>query len=295
MDTNRIRYFLSLAKTGSITKASELHSISPPAFSKAIKVFESEVGQTLTLPHGRGIILTDSATKLVPVLEEIIRKIDSVKDGIISDIEKSQQTLRLGTFEVFSTHFMAQAIFSAFRDHNCAVLEMIPGEMEDAVATNKVDIALTYIPIPHPDLDFLKVQEIEMGIYGHIKMKDGFEESKLPFVVPISPVEGSPNKVRGLDGWPDDAFPRNILYRVQMLETALGLCRKGLAFAYIPKFVARLNNDLVRPEFHLREFPLPQRFPKKKDHVYLVKRKSDREGAIAKKLAAVIRQQCSKI
>lgn len=33
-------------------------------------------------------------------------------------------------------------------------------------------------------------------------------------------------KVRGLDGWPDEAFPRNFRYKVEMLETALGAMPK---------------------------------------------------------------------
>src|SRR4051812_4169926 len=79
MDTNRIRYFLSLARTGSMSKAAELHHISPPAFSKAMRVFEGEVGQKLLVPSGRGILLTDQARALVPLLTEAVEKLDSIQ------------------------------------------------------------------------------------------------------------------------------------------------------------------------------------------------------------------------
>jgi len=36
-----------------------------------------------------------------------------------------------------------------------------------------------------------------------------------------------------------------------MLETAMGLCREGLAVAYIPKFSARLHNEMVRADLQL--------------------------------------------
>lgn len=292
MDTNRIRYFLSFAKTGSITKAAELHRISAPAFSKAIKVFEAEVGQTLTLPQGRGLILTDAALILVPQLEEIIRKIESIKGSHHLGTKSLPSTFKIATFEVFSTYFM-ETVLSHFKNYECSILELIPGKMEQSVASHQVDIALTYLPIPHPELDFLKIQEIEMGIFGQNKILGEINYSELIFVAPVAPIEGSPNKVRGLDGWPDDAFPRAIKYHVQMLETALGICRRGLAVAYIPKFIAELHNKIVLPEFKLKEIPLPSKFPKTKTFVYLVKRKSDIETVEAKKIAAMVRKLCS--
>lgn len=291
MDTNRIRYFLSLSKTGSITKAAELHHISPAAFSKAIKVFEEEVGHELTLPHGRGLILTDYAKSLINSLESVIQQIDSIREG--KTVQKqSERDLRIATFEVFSTYFMAKTIKEFFQDFKCQIQEAIPGKMEEAVASGRADLALTYIPIPHAELDFLKVQEIEMGIFGSPKILNRAGLSEIPFVVPIGPVDGSPNKVRGLDGWPDDAFPRNSVFHVELLETALSFCREGMAAAYLPKFVVNLHNEIVKPNLKIDEFALPSRFPKTKSYVYLIKRKSDVEGSAAKKMGQAIRRFC---
>ncbi|MBL7542762.1 MAG: LysR family transcriptional regulator [Bdellovibrionaceae bacterium] len=294
MDTNRIRYFLSLVKTGSMTKAAELHYISTPALSKAIKVLEGELNEKLVVPDGRGILLTDRARVLAPKLEEILKKLDALIDRTdIAENLADQNVLKIATFEVFSTHFMERALSSSFKDKACLLYETIPGQMEQAVARRDADFALTYIPIPHPELDHLRVQVIEMGIYGLKKTFDEFSEHQTPFVIPTAPIEGSPNKVRGLDGWPDDAFPRNVIYRVAMLESALGICRRGLAVVYIPKFIAKLHNEIVKPEFQLEEKPLPKRFPIRKEYVYLVKRKTDLEDDVAKKLGMVLRKICS--
>ncbi|MGZ3775782.1 MAG: LysR family transcriptional regulator [Pseudobdellovibrionaceae bacterium] len=294
MDTNRIRYFLSLAKTGSVTKAAELHHISPAAFSKAMNVLAEEFNVKLTVPSGRGVILTDNAKELIPVFTEVIEKLDAVKKDRNSGSGSSEKkVVRIATFEVFSTHFIERLLDQSFFDYECQLYEMIPGQMEAAVASRVVDIALTYIPIPHPDLDFIKISPIEMGVYGNISGRSNESFHDLPFVVPVIPVEGSPNKVRGLDGWPDDALPRNIRYRVQMLETALGLCRRGIAVAYIPKFIARLHNETVKPQFALKEFEQSAKFRKNRDYVYLVKRKSDTEGTEVKKISMMIRKYCA--
>ena len=110
-----------------------------------------------------------------------------------------------------------------------------------------------------------------------------------PFAVPTTPVEGSPNKVKGLDGWPEDTRPRNIVYRITMLESALGLARRGAAVVYIPKFIAHLHNESVKEKFQLKETPLPRGFKSSPLSVYLIKRKSDAEGTAIKKVAAALR------
>ena len=295
MDTNRIRYFLSLVKTGSVTKAAELHQISPPALSKAIKVFEGELNERLIVPDGRGILVTDRARAIAPALEEVISKLDAVleKSDLIDLETDGNRPLRVTTFEVFSTHFMERVFNSILPGRSCLMYEMTPGQMEQSVARRDSDFALTYIPIPHPELDHLRVQSIEMGIFGLKNKFDEISEKDTPFVIPVTPIEGSPNKVRGLDGWPDDAFPRRIKYRVAMMETALGICRRGLGVCYLPKFVARMHNEIVKPEFMIDEKPLPKRFPNRKEYVYLVKRKTDLEDDLAKKLGSALRKFCS--
>ena len=282
-----MRYFLSLSRCGSITAAAELHRISAAAFSKAMKVFEGEVGHALTLPHGRGLILTDYAKSLVPKLEVIIRQIDSIHEAKSSP--NKEKVLRLATFEVFSTYFMARVMREAIVDTKCEIHELIPGKMEEAIASGQSDLGLTYLPIPHPDLDFMKIAPIEMGVYGRAK----FKKLDWVFAAPVSPVEGSPTKVQGLDGWPDNKLPRDIHYRVEMLQTALSLCSEGLAVAYLPKFFAHLYNPTVIPDRRLEELLLPPRFPKTNDAVYLIKRKSDDEGVLAKKLAQAVRKLCA--
>jgi DNA-binding transcriptional LysR family regulator len=301
MDTHRIRYFLSLARTGSMSRAAELHHISPPAFSKAMKVFEGEVGQKLFVHSGRGVLLTDRARALVPELAEVVARLDAIQEAARDPkgmaARPGRKRIGIATFEVFSTHFFERAADGPLAEYDCDIHELTPGKMEAAVAAGLADLGITYIPIPHPDLDHIRVAPIEMGVFGGGSkaipaLKTAADCRKLPFAVPVAPVEGAPNKVHGLDGWPDDAFPRQVRYRVQMLETALGLCRRGLAYAYIPKFIARLHNELVRPAFALHEVRLPARVSRQKDYVYLIKRKSDVEGAPAKKVAAALRRYC---
>ena len=131
--------------------------------------------------------------------------------------------------------------------------------------------------------------DVKMEIFGRKGQFTSTEFKELPFAAPISPVQGTPNKVLGLDGWPDDKILRNIRYQVAMMESALELCRQGLAVAYLPTFVAQLHNEHTKPASQLAKLNSPRGLTNKGQPVYLIKRKSDVETPFMRSLAKALR------
>ncbi len=169
------------------------------------------------------------------------------------------------------------------------LFELTPGRLEEAVANNKVDFAITYIPIPYPGVDFLKICHVEMGIYGLSKFLNN-ELSALPFAAPLSPIGNTPTKVRGLDGWPDHLKARNIQFHVELMQSALELCRRGLAVAFLPQFIAHLFNERILEKDRLRKINLKNSTGlHEKQPVYIVKRKNESESPEIKKVARALR------
>lgn len=290
MDISRLHYFCTVVQTGSLTKASELLHISQPALSKAIKLLESEIGKPLTIPSGRGIAVTDFGLRLAEESKPLLAGIFSLKEKIIS-AKSVNAVVRIGSFEVFTTYFLSQILSGSLRDTSLDVTELIPGLIEKALLQRTIDIGITYLPIPNPELDFMKVAKIEMKVY---RKKTGgpqlpFEE--WPFVVPNFLVEGTPSKAKGLDGWPDDRYPRKIVHRVSMMEGALELCRKGFAYGYFPKFIVEAHNAQAKSSYFLEEVSLPSQIKVNPyQAVYIVKRRADVESTEFKRIAAELRQ-----
>lgn len=296
MDINRFRYFCVLAKAPSMREAAELLHISQPALSKAVKKLEEEVGYPLTIPSGRGITITDQGRRLAIQIEPILDSIKYVVAHPNGADQHFSKPLRIGTFEVFSTYFFG-AFAAEHLPHGTKLdlHELVPGRLEEQVASGSIDIGITYIPIPHADLTFEKAAQFSMGIYGK---KDVFADipfAELPFVVPIMPLTGTPSKVQGLDGWPDEQLPRHILYRVALMESALELCRRGLAVAYLPEAIVQLQNSGLTKDRQLTRYPLPRGMKPQVQPVYLVQRKTNLDDrAIIKKLAKALRMVSSK-
>lgn len=286
MDIDRVRYFHVFAETGSLVKASEVLHISQPALSKALRLLEQEVGAQLLESEGRGLRLTSAGVRFKHSTAQLLDQWMKVPENLLRGEEGVFPT-RIGSFEVFTTHFLAH-LTKHVELGSLELQEYSPGKLEEAIAADHVDIGITYAPIPKAGVEFIEVTKIKMGIFGLKKFKD-VELAELPFVVPLLPTEGTPSKVQGLDGWPDHKFKRQVQYRVAMMESAIELCRQGLCVAYLPEFVVQLHNHQVLPEYRLieHESPLPQK--DRKQSVFLVQRQHSKEQTLHRQIAKCLR------
>lgn len=285
MDIDRVRYFQVIAETGSLVKASQILNISQPALSKALRVLESEVGLQLVEAEGRGLRLTEEGRRFQSeskgLLDSWLQLPARLKAG------GTPRALRVGTFEVFSTHFLS-CLAEFVEVDNLELYEFAPGRLEQALAEGRIDIGITYLPIPKPGVEYFEVTQIRMGLFGLNRfLNRNWEE--LPFVVPLSPLEGTPSKVMGLDGWPDQKYPRLTKARVTLMESALELCRQGICVGYFPEFVVRLQNLAANSRSQLVELSSPIKVRERLQEVFLIKRVGVSETPTYRRIARALR------
>ncbi len=291
MNLKRLEYFMTVAQTGNLRKASEMLNISPPALSKAMKLLEEELDMPLWMKDGRGIMLTDKGKMLLKKAPTLIEEVKQLRSSLHQDSDAAQP-VKIGTFEVFSTYFLGFMDKLKWNNHSLELHELLPGEVEKFVASGDIDIGITYMPVPDAQLDFLKVTSIEMGVFIRKGSFKNVVQPDLPFVVPVHPLTGTPTRMRGLDGWPEDAFERKVLHRVTLLESALELVRQGRVAGFFPLFVAHEHNLRVAEEFKLERRRGLANCRVRHADVYIVKRKSYEETEAIKQLAKALRQVC---
>jgi DNA-binding transcriptional LysR family regulator len=287
MDTNRLRQFCTLVETENMRKASELLHMSHSALSKSIKTLEGQLGVPLIMAHGRGIKITERGQRVYQGAVRLLEQVDQFTNEARS-VDTGQATVRIGTFEVFSTYFFGHYAAS-HRQENLRYLvrETTPGFMETDLLKGTIDYGITYLPIPKQGLKMEKCAQITMGLFGQSSMSK-LALKDMHFCAPAIPVTGAPNRVRGLDGWPDDKIERSITYQVDMLESGLDLCRRGLAVIWAPKFLIGLHNENLTAKGKLVELE-PDGLPKQRKHpVYLVTRSGYIENDVSESIKAAL-------
>ncbi len=288
METARLRQFKAIVDAGGLIKAAVLLGISPGGLSKSLKTLEHELGYKLFSPRGRGLELTMSGRELYDRLPLILKTIDELV-GLRHREVSSEVPLRMVSFEVFTTYFLGYAAKKFLSDQPLEVREAIPGQMEQMVAEGKSDLGMTYLPIPYAGVEFIKMGRVRMGVYGLDSVFKGCETVDLPFAVPIAPAQGSPSGVQGLDGWPEHLFSRQVRYRVEMMESAIQLCRQGLAVAFLPQFVATLANAQANGVMQLSELGSPKGMRAVHRDVFLIQRSGYEETKVVRALAKALR------
>lgn len=289
METNRLRQFCVIYETGSLRRAAELLSISHSGLSKSMKVLEQELGFVLFHASGRGIVISDDGVLLYDRSRSFLVELDRLF-GV--ENEKHTSTLRLGSFEVFTTYFIGPLLKKYFPGREVEIHELLPGKLEESLALNKIDIGITYEPVPRKGIEYVKVASLLMGAYALKGAFKNLELGEIPFIVPVIPLEGSPSGVKGKDAWPDEKIKRNIRYRVDLLATGLEIARHGLGAVFIPRFLAKLHNESISSNCSLELLTLPRSVASVKRDIYVVKRESTGEDKTIRQVAKALREIC---
>jgi DNA-binding transcriptional LysR family regulator len=291
MEITRLRQFCAIYQTSNLRKAAELLGISPGSLSKSMRQLQESMKCTLIIPSGRGIVITDKGKQLYVNAQRVISEYQMMQQNMGSEQLEPVPTVRLASFELFTTYFMGSLIHNYFKDHKFFVVERAPGQIETSVLGREVDFGITYAPVPHPELDFLKICSFRKQIFSKRGEFQNLPLSEIPFCAPITLVAGSPTGISNLDGWPND-IPRKVVFQFELLETSLEVCRQGLAAIFCPSFVIPLQNRMLKHEYQLVPLSLPEDMKEVKRVIYIVKRKTQTEGQIIKRVSKAIRLIC---
>jgi DNA-binding transcriptional LysR family regulator len=290
MDTNRLRQFRAIVETGNFRRAAEILNISHSGLSKSMKALEVELGFALFQPSGRGVVVSDEGKRLYDrsqrFLEEYNRLI-GVED------QSSTQALRIGSFETFTSYFIGPLLKNYFPKTEIEIHELVPGRLEEALVYNKIDLGITYEPVPQKGVEYVKAASLYMSAYARKGDFRNLDLSEIPFVTPVTPLEGAPSGVRGRDAWPDEKIKRNVAYRVEMMTTGLEIARQGLAAIFIPQFVARMHNERSNAANQLEALKVPRSMSHVKRDVFVVKRESTAEDRTIRQVARALRDLCT--
>lgn len=125
---------------GNLRKAADVLHMSHSALSKSLQVFQQQIGVTLLMPVGRGLVPTDQGVECYPRFKRLLRQ----EEELFSTSQPTASIIRIGTFEVFSTHLLAAVWTQYFVDSGLELHELLPGPLKLALLQQRVDLGVTY-------------------------------------------------------------------------------------------------------------------------------------------------------
>lgn len=134
MDLRVLRYFLTVAREGSITRAAERLFLTQPTLSKQLQDLESELGCRLFDRGGRRITLTEEGLLLRRRAEELLALAERTRLELSKTEDTLSGTVSIGGGETEAMRFIGRAAHALLKRHPQLRLHLHSGNAEDIKA-----------------------------------------------------------------------------------------------------------------------------------------------------------------
>ncbi len=157
LNSQLLRTFLAVAESGSVTEGATRIFRSQSAASLQIRKLEDILGQAVFDRHGRGVVLTETGERLLPVARNVARTLDTILRELTSDDLHGK--LRLGIPDDQSKDILSRIVGEFAQSHPFVELEVtcaLSAGYPDALASGALDLAIYEVANPQSGLDILR-------------------------------------------------------------------------------------------------------------------------------------------
>lgn len=131
MEIRVLKYFLTVAEIGNITKAANSMHLTQPTLSRQLQDLEKELGQKLFVRGNHNITLTPEGIILRKRAEEIIELVEKTENEFISIKEEISGDIYIGAGETKSISLISDVMATLKKDYPKIKFHIVSGDSED--------------------------------------------------------------------------------------------------------------------------------------------------------------------
>lgn len=253
MELRVLRYFLTVAREESITKAAEILHLTQPTLSRQLMNLEEELGAQLLVRGKRSVSLTEAGMLLRQRAEEIVAISDKTERDFREQKNFVGGVISIGSVESLTSQVLAKLLKSFNSEYPQVSFNLFSGtgdEIKEKIDKGLIDVGIVIEPINIEKYDFIRLPEKERwGILtkksSHladkefITSKDLVGESIINISRPIAQ-----NEISNWFG--DDYECLNILATYNLISNVASLVENDLGNAIcIEGALTTRNSDLL--------------------------------------------------
>jgi LysR family transcriptional regulator, hydrogen peroxide-inducible genes activator len=155
MEIHQLRYFCSVARNGTFTRAAEAERVAQPSLSQQILKLEAELGAKLFDRLPRSALLTEFGRAFLPKAEQILREISEAKTEILEMSGKDKGEVSLGAIPTVAPYLLPSVLCTFFRQHTGIAVNVIEDTtpvLLHQLQAGSVDLVITALPLDGVDL-----------------------------------------------------------------------------------------------------------------------------------------------
>ncbi len=162
MELRVLRYFLAVAREGSVTGAANALHVTQPTLSRQLKDLEEELGTKLFVRHSHSVSLTPDGMRLRKRAEEVVDMIEKTEAEFAVKEESIGGDIHIGAGETRVMRHIAEIIREMRREYPDIHIHLHSGNLEDV--TERLDKGL---------LDFgVLIQPADLSKYDYVNLPE---------------------------------------------------------------------------------------------------------------------------
>lgn len=253
MELRRLRYFLQVAREGSLGRASRISGVAQPALGRQIQLLESELGVKLFQRMPKGMRLTDEGEYLKEALDHPLRQLDLALTNVRSYSARVEASFTMGLPPSVARLLGPRLYLRLERELPRLKLRFVESDSAGLAADllrGVVDIALLAGVTPDDRVfrsQVLREPLLLVGAPGSAlagrKAVDFAELEKLPLILPGQP-DGLPTQLEKIGAQAEVKIAP--VSEVDSIELAKDVVRAGAGYTILPPIAVR--EELARGE-----------------------------------------------
>jgi LysR family hydrogen peroxide-inducible transcriptional activator len=237
MNLERLRVFLQIVDSGSMSAAARAVHLTQPALSRTLRLLEEDVGVPLFERRGRTLVLTAAGRALVPRGRALLVASEQLALETRRSAERSYFDLRLGTVDSIATYLFPKtlpALRSAFPELAVKLTTARTSVLLGRIRAGELDLAIVAHSGAPPTARAQRLGPYRLQYYGrrdlYPRLRSATSEAQVQSfpMVEIDPGHGEPSMV------PQDAFSYAVASNVTTVKV---LVLAGFGVGQLPDFM----------------------------------------------------------
>ncbi|MHA6618948.1 LysR family transcriptional regulator [Pseudonocardia sp. DLS-67] len=261
MELHQLRYFVAVAKEGSMTQAAASLFLAQPTLSIQIRKLEQEIGAKLFERLARRVVLTEAGTAFLDHAERALAELAQGRDRVADVVGLRHGRVAVGVLPSVAAHLLPPVLAGFRAEHPGVTVHLVEHDVsrdfEQLVQAGELDMAVTRMPVTlaglgartlvrepfvvlvppgHPLADRREVALRELADEEFVSMRSGYGLRELA------------DRLCAEAGF----APRAVIETGQ-LSIVHGMVRSGVGVALLPRLAASGAEHLVRvsdPQAH---------------------------------------------
>jgi DNA-binding transcriptional LysR family regulator len=265
LDTGILQCFLSVASTGSFTKAAESIGRTQSAVSQQIAKLEDLIGKPL-IQRGKTLVLTNEGQ----IFKEYAQKIVTLHTEALNRFKAPnlKGEIRFGLPEDFATRFLAEVLVDFVRIHPGVFLNIecdLTLNLFERFKRNEFDMVLVKMSRPEDFPNGIDVWSEKLEWVGNKNLLDEFFKHQKPLPLILSP-QPCVYRSRAIKALEEHQIKWQLVFSSPSYNGTIAAVKAGLGITILPKIMIPSQLNI------LKNAPLPALSD---THISLLKHKNN--------------------